>query len=438
MKDFNIAILGCGTVGGGVAKILLEMKETLPINHKIRLIKIVDLFPKQASKRFDIPIELFCGDGNNLTKEHSVKYINEIITDTHIDLVVETIGGTSQFLLDVVKRIITSKKHLVSANKALLAENIDEIFALATKNNVKLGFEAAVCGAIPIIKTIKESFTGDKILSISGIFNGTSNYILSNMTQDNLSFDKALKLAQEKGYAEQDPSLDINGGDAGHKLAILIKLAFGPSVDFNKLSIKGIENITKSEIDAAKELDCSLKLICYTEQRDNVIYAGVQPMMVKNNNFLSKINGATNAVKLLNKYSKEHVLIGEGAGSLETASSIVADIVFISKCTNTPDYQTNHEDYKIVSLAEKILPYIIIFETEDVPGITGAITTAIGNQGINIDTVGHNRHSTQNKAIFSIATMPCTQSQIKSGIDEVRTKRPDILFNEPLIMPILY
>jgi len=267
--------------------------------------------------------------------------------------------------------------------------------------------------------------------------NGTSNYILTKMNEEGLSFEDALKKAQELGYAEADPTLDINGHDAGHKLSILLRLAFGIDVKFEELSIKGIDNITKDDLDFAKEMDSTIKLICYAKKDNHKIYATVQPMMVKNSNFLSMIGGSTNAVKLQNRYSQEHILIGKGAGSLETGSAIVSDIVFIARYEDKILTKGHLNPLKLVNELEIEFPYNIIFETEDKPGITGLTTTAIGNQGINIDTVGHNRHNYK-KAIFSIATMPCKLSQINNAIKEIKEKRPDILLKEPKVIPILY
>lgn len=439
MEQINIAIVGCGTVGGGVAQIISEMNADLAnrASKQVNLRKIVELKPKAAADRFGIPLSLFCGNGDDLTPAQANGYIKEIIESKDIDLVVETVGGKGDFVHQLCMDVLKSGKHLVTANKALLAERGQDIFDVADANNTKIGFEAAVCGAIPIIKTIKESFSGDKVMSLSGIMNGTSNYILSQMQNEKLEFETALKLAQENGYAEADPTLDINGGDAGHKLILLIKLAYGIDVSKEDLSIQGIESITKDDIEFASEIDAKIKLICYAKKVNGDIFASVRPMMVKNSNFLSGVNGATNAVRINNKYSGVHILVGKGAGSTETAMSIVSDIVFIARygaqMRNTAD---KHE--RILADAKKfVLPYIITFHTADVPGTTGFITTAIGNEQINIDTVSHNRH-TGEKAMFSVATIPCSQEQIDRAIETIKTERPGLLLSEPKIMPILY
>lgn len=439
MKIINIAILGCGTVGGGVAQIISEINSNLntKANAQLVLKSIVELAPNIAAKRFTLPIELFCGGGKNLTSVEATTYINEIISSDDIDLVVETIGGKSDFVHKTCMDIVASGKHLVTANKALLAERGTDIFNIAEEKGVKIGFEAAVCGAIPIVKTIKENLTGDKILSISGIMNGTSNYILSRMQNENIEFETALKLAQKNGYAEANPSLDINGGDAGHKIILLIKLAYGIDVSMDDLSIIGIENIKKEEIDFANEIDAKIKLICYAKKINGDIYATVRPMMVKNSNFLSGVNGATNAVRLNNKYSGIHILIGKGAGSTETAMSIVSDIVFIARYGEKIRNIAEKQQRNFADARQFVFPYLITFHTADLPGTTGFITTSIGNQNINIDTVSHNRHGKE-KTMFSVATMPSTLEKIEAAVKEINSKHPEMLLSEPKIMPILY
>lgn len=439
MNTLNIAILGCGTVGGGVAQIITDINAELCSRAGTEMVlrKIVELHPSVAAKRFNLPLDLFCGGGNDLSGEEANAYIREIISSDEIDLVVETIGGKSDFVYQLCLDVLNSGKHLVTANKSLLAERGKAIFEAAQVRNVKIGFEAAVCGAIPIIKTIQESFTGDIVLSVSGIMNGTSNYILSQMQNEKLEFSVALKMAQDSGYAEADPTLDINGGDAGHKLILLIKLAFGINVSKDELSISGIEDITKEDIDFASEIDARIKLICYAKKENGDIYATVRPMLVKNSNFLSDVSGATNAVRINNKYSGVHFLVGKGAGSTETAMSIVSDIVFIARYGDKIKSIPANEKRNLADARQIVFPYLITFHTGNIPGTTGFIATAIGKQEINIETVSHNRHAGE-KAMFSVATTPCTLGQIEKAIEEIRIEKPGMLLSEPKIMPILY
>lgn len=431
MKPLNIAILGCGTVGGGVAQILTKEKELLSARaqREISLKYIAELNPQAAIKRFGLEEKYFLAEGQPVT-------IDKILQDKDIDVVVETMGGKSDFVHNTCLRVLKNGKHLVTANKALLAERGADIFAQAAQNKLQLGYEAAVCGAIPIIKGIKECFTGDIIESVSGIMNGTSNYILTQMQLQNLDFAQALKLAQENGYAEADPSLDINGGDASHKLILLIKLAYGLKVSMQELSVVGIEDINKNDMDFAKEINASIKLICLAKLKDKKVYATVRPMAVKNDNTLSKVNYAVNAVRLDNKYSDTHFLIGKGAGSTETAMSIVSDIIFIARHGEVETYNEK-EQYVLGDAKEISFPYLVSFKTKNLPGTTGLITTCIGKQGINIETVGHNRFSGET-ADFSIETDTCSLKTIEAAIEDIKKERPELLLEEPKILPILY
>jgi homoserine dehydrogenase len=420
---------------------MLEMSEQLAeaASSRIKLSKIVEPAARAAASRFNIPAELFCGGGKDLSLEEANQYIQEILADDSINLVVETIGGSSDFVENLAISICHAGKHLVTANKALLAERGAAIFEAARINNVSVGYEAAVCGAIPVIKTVKESFTGDQIESISGILNGTSNYILTMMQSENMNFDEALKLAQDNGYAEADPTLDIDGGDAAHKLILLIRLAFGVTITMEELSRIGIQNIKKEDIEFADEINGRIKLICFARKTNGKIYATVCPMMVKMTNFLAEVRGATNAVRFVNAYAGRHILVGEGAGSSETASSIVSDIVFAARYADKAlvEEKEKNVNLEFTDARHFSFPYIITFETEDVPGITGLTTTCIGNQNINIDTVSHNRHM-KDKAVFSIATRPCTLRQIEDAIQEIKSNNPTILLSEPKVIPILY
>ncbi len=439
MKKFKVAILGCGTVGGGVAKIISEIGNELSerANCTVELARIVELNAAEAIKRFNLDKTLFIDGANKVTSAQANEAIKAILADPSIDLVVETIGGTSDFVYNTCLSILNAGKHLVTANKALLAERGNAIFEAAQKNNVTIGYEAAVCGAIPAIKTIKESFSGDIVEAVSGIVNGTSNYILSRMQNENLGFDEALKLAQENGYAEADPTLDINGGDASHKMILLIKLAFGVDVEMDQIPRIGIEKIDKEDIEFASEIDAKIKLVGYAKRMGDEVFATVRPMMVKNSNFLSGVNGATNALRFSNRYSGTHILIGEGAGSSETASSIVGDIIFAARYNEQINNETSPKPLTFNDDKHFQFPYLLTFSTEDAPGTTGFITTEIGAMGINIDTVSHNRRGS-NHATFSIATVPCKYEKISRAIASIQKKKPSILVAETKIMPILY
>lgn len=435
---FRVAILGCGTVGGGVARILLEQREALRarVGRDVELACIVDLFPKQSSERHGIPRDLYAGEGAELTAEQATAEIQRVLEDDTIDLVVETIGGSGEAILRTTRAALEHGKHLVTANKALLAAHGEELLAAAQKHGKGLGFEAAVCAAIPIIRGIEDGLTGDEILSLSGIMNGTSNYILSKMASEGQSFDDALRDAQAKGYAEADPTLDINGGDAGHKLTIMLRLAFGLEVSFEDLPRQGIDTITAGEVAFAEEMQGVIKLICHAQREGDAVYAAVRPMIVKRANLLSKIDGATNAVRVMGRYAGENLMIGQGAGSLETGSAIVSDIVFLARYGDHAPPVQPKSGLQLRPLGDLELPYNIVFETADVPGITGIVATAIGRQDINIDSVSHNRHENDN-AEFAISTMPCTRSQVDRAVKDIQENHPGSLLSEPRVLPIL-
>ncbi len=438
MSGFRVAIIGCGTVGGGVAKILLENEKALAARagRTIELARIADLFPAASARRHGLPLDRYFTKKERVSPQEAAAHIRQILDDDTIDLVVETVGGADRKMFELGESILARKKHLVTANKALLAANGAELFGRAARNGVALGYEASVCGAIPIIRAANECLTGDRIRSISGIMNGTSNYILSQMENQGQSFKSALSAAQKQGYAEADPTLDISGGDAGHKLTILLQILFGLQVSEDELAIRGIRRIDAHDMAFAREMDCSIKLICYAERRDDVVHATVRPMMVKNRNLLSKIGGATNAVRLLGEYAGESLLVGKGAGSLETGSAVVADIVFIARYGKKAVRGYPASGCRFRPFDELDFPYNITFETGDVPGITGIVATAIGKQAINIDTVSHNRHHRGN-AVFCIVTMPCNCNQIRRAIDDIRSLYPKALRGRPKVTPIL-
>ncbi|MDH3207090.1 MAG: homoserine dehydrogenase [Gemmatimonadota bacterium] len=436
--QFRVAILGCGTVGGGVARILLDQQVALHerAGREVELVRIVDLFPKQSAERHGIPRALYAGKGDELSPEQADAEVLGVLEDPDIDLVVETIGGSGPSILGTTRGVLEQGKHLVTANKALLAKHGEELHAAAREHGKGLGFEAAVCAAIPIIRSLEDGLTGEEILSISGIFNGTSNYILSKMDTEGQSFGDALRDAQAKGYAEADPTLDINGGDAGHKLTIVLRLAFGLEVAFEDVPRQGIDTVTAGEVAFAEEMQGVIKLICHAQREGDFVYAAVRPMIVKRTNLLSKIDGATNAVRVIGRYAGENMMIGQGAGSLETGSAIVSDIVFLARYGDHPRPAPPKSELRLRPLGDLKLPYHIVFETADVPGITGIVATAIGHQDINIDSVSHNRHENDN-AEFAIATMPCTRAQVDAAVLDIQNNHPGSLLGEPRVLPIL-
>ena len=315
----KIGIIGLGTVGEGVLKVLTAEKESI--------------FEKS---RADIEVKYACDlntDRNfsfDFDKSILINDYKKILADPEIKIVVELIGGET-----IAKTIITesfkAKKSVVTANKALIAKHGVELFHIAKENGVSFLFEAAVGGGIPIVTPLMESLVANTITDIRGIMNGTSNYILTKMKEEHLSFDEALKLASEKGYAEADPTYDVDGIDAGHKINILASLAYGGSIKFKDMQLSGIRDITTVEIAAANQLNSTIKLIASSKLlTETSAQISVEPVLISNGEILAKVDDVYNAIETTGSYTDKTLFYGQGAGMDPTASAVVADIVKIT------------------------------------------------------------------------------------------------------------
>jgi homoserine dehydrogenase len=382
MSVVKVGLIGAGTVGCGVIKILDENKEIIKKRTGItlELRKIADIDPDR--KR---PVRIPRG---KITQD-----AGELIGDPSIDIIIELIGGTT-IAKDLVLSALEKKKHVVTANKALLAHYGKEIFGKAAENGVEVGFEASVGGGIPIIKSTQESFAANNILSIHGIINGTSNYILSRMTDEGSEFGDVLKEAQEEGYAEADPSFDVDGVDAAHKLSILIMLAFGRFIDFGKIHVEGIRNITSLDISFADELGYKIKLLAIAKALDEELEAGVYPALVKKETQLADVSGAFNAIYLVGDALGPAMLYGKGAGMMPTASAVVSDALQIAKHLSLgnahlspPRLYAEKGSWPLIKMSDTMNKYYIRFQAEDRPGVLGKITGGLGDNGISIESV---------------------------------------------------
>ena len=319
MRDINVGIIGFGTIGSGVFKILQEnggiIKKRLGASINVSKIADLDITTDRGVKV----------DSKLLTTD-----AQQVIKDSNVDIVVELIGGYEP-AKSLILGAINEGKHVVTANKALLAKYGNEIFSMVEKEQVSIGFEAAVGGAIPIIRSIKESFVANKIISIEGIVNGTANYILSKMSDENCGFDLALKEAQDKGFAEVDPTFDIEGIDSVHKIAILSQLAYGTAVKSDDITVQGISGISIDDIECAREFGYRVKLLAISKFDGEAVDIRVHPAMIPQNNPMANVNGVLNAVRVCDDLMEENILIGHGAGSLPTGSAVVGDIIEISR-----------------------------------------------------------------------------------------------------------
>jgi len=415
MSVVNVGLIGAGTVGCGVIKILNQNKKIIEnrtgLNLNLKMIADNDPGRKRPVR---IPKKKLTQDGWDL------------INDDSIDIVVELIGGTTiakDFVLEAIKK----GKHVITANKALLAHHGKTIFKEAAKNGVEVGFEASVGGGIPIIKSTQESYAANNILSIHGIMNGTSNYILSTMTEHGYEFEDVLKEAQEKGYAEADPSFDIDGVDAAHKLSILIMLSFGAFLNFDNIHVEGIRNITSLDIAYADELGYQIKLLSIAKSRPDGLEAGVYPTLVKKGTQLADVSGAFNAIYVVGDAVGPTMLYGMGAGMMPTASAVVSDIIHVAKhlsLGNThpsaPRPYESKANASLIKTSEISTKYYLRFQAADIPGILGNITSSLGKHNISIESViQKSRHLGGGDVPIVIMTHEAKEKDLVSALKQI-------------------
>jgi homoserine dehydrogenase len=374
----RVGIIGFGTVGSGTVKVLLQNSELIKkrTGLDIEIARIADLDIKKDR-------------GIRLPEGILTTNASDIIEDPDIDIVVELIGGIRP-AKDFILRAIRNKKHVVTANKALLAEEGEEIFQEAKRNGVMLGFEASVAGGIPIIKVVREGLVGNRFLSIYGIINGTSNYILTRMTAEGLSFKEALSEAQRLGYAEADPTLDVEGIDATHKLTILASLAFGIPLSYKSIYREGITGITPLDINFAKELGYRIKLLAIAKLTDGGLELRVHPTMVPEEYLISKVDGVFNAVYVEGDAVGPTLYYGRGAGDMPTGSAVVSDIVDIAKRLSSPEPVRMAEPYGntiLKDMGEIVSMYYFRFTALDRPGVLSKISGILGEHNISIASV---------------------------------------------------
>lgn len=379
-QSIGIGLAGFGTVGAGVYKNLALngdlLGQRLGARFDVRRVAVRDL---QKARSVEAPAELFTSNPNDL------------LTDENIRIVVELMGGID-IPLSFVKKAIEAGKIVVTGNKALLAEHGQEIFHLAREKRVPVFYEAAVAGGIPIIKVVREAFIGNRFESIHGILNGTSNYILTRMTDTGMDFAPALKEAQDLGYAEADPTLDVNGWDAAHKAIILASLAYGFWLDPAKISVSGIEKVTAADIRFADELGYRIKLLATIKAGPgNQIEVRVCPTLIPKSHVLASVNGVFNAIAVRGDVVGESLFYGRGAGQDPTSSSVLADLAEAAIALESPRGCfgfTSHDLYgKCLPPAESISKYYLRLAVEDRPGVLAQIAGALGESGIGILSV---------------------------------------------------
>lgn len=377
----NIGIIGFGTVGTGTAKILLKnrslLKERTGIDINLRKIADIDIARDRGLK---------------LPKGVLIRNADELINDPDIQIVVELIGGTT-IARELMLKAIKNGKHVVTANKALLATYGKEIFSAAQKANVEVGFEASVAGGIPIIKVVREGLVANRIKAVYGIINGTTNYILTKMTEEKAEFSDVLKEAQRLGYAEADPTYDIEGIDSAHKLAILASLAYGSQFSLKDVYREGISRISPMDIEFARELGYKLKLLAIAKETDGKVELRVHPTMVPEEYLISKVDGVFNAVYVEGDAVGSTLYYGRGAGDMPTGSAVVSDIVDISRniinksIGRIPVMPRSQKVKSLMKMEDVCSMYYFRFSALDKPGVLSKISGILGKYNISIASV---------------------------------------------------
>jgi len=384
VEPVKIGILGLGTVGGGTLNVLTRNAEEIA-RRAGREIKVV-----QAAAR-DISRSRICStEGVALTEN-----AKEVVSNPEIDIVVELIGGDT-LARDLVMNAIANGKHVVTANKALIAKFGNEIFSAAQKKGVMVAFEAAVAGGIPIIKAIREGLAGNEIEWLAGIINGTGNFILTEMRDKGRDFADVLAEAQRLGYAEADPTFDVEGIDAAHKLTILAAIAFGIPLQFEKVSTEGITNITREDVNYAEQLGYRIKHLGIAKRTADGIELRVHPTLIPEKRLIANVDGVMNAVLVKGDAVGPTLYYGAGAGAEPTASAVVADIVDVVRTlTSDPENRVPHLAFQpdalstlpILSMDDVVTAYYLRMHAEDKPGVLAEITRIMGERGISIEAL---------------------------------------------------
>lgn len=414
-KKVKIGLIGLGTVGSGVVKVLKDFDG----------IEITKIAVKNLNKKRNI---------ENLNESILTDNPFEIVNDPEIDVVVEVIGGLEP-AYELLETAIKNGKHIVTANKELLAKKGQQLFNLANEKNVVILYEAAIAGGIPIIMPIKTTLAGNKIHKIEAILNGTTNYILTKMEQEGVSYEEVLEEAQKLGYAETDPTGDVEGYDSAYKIATLATIALNQRVDINKIYREGITKISAQDMKFAKELGYKIKLIALARlTEDDGVDTRVHPMLVPIKDCLASINGVTNSVVLEGFPVGKVMMAGPGAGEFPTASSVVGDILAITKSLGTncilPLMKCSHEvDAKQVDIKETQNKYYISITAANTPGVIGCIGDICGRHKISLASVLQRGIDEENTAQIVIITENSKEQNVNEAIEELNNNKNIVKIN---------
>ena len=413
MKPINIGLMGVGTVGGGTATVLKRNAEEISrrAGREIRLF--------MAANRDLARAREVVGDGVPLVDDAF-----QVVNHPEVDIVVELIGGDT-IAKELVLKAIDNGKHVVTANKKLLAMHGNEIFARAQEKGVMVAFEAAVAGGIPIIKALREGLSANRIEWLAGIINGTSNFILSEMREKGADFGDVLKEAQALGYAEADPTFDVEGHDAGHKLTIMAAIAFGIPMNFDNCYLEGISQLEGKDIQYAEELGYRVKLLGLTRRTAAGVELRVHPTLIPEDQLIANVNGVMNAVLVRGDAIGQALFNGPGAGALPTASAVVADIVDVARLlTSDPEHRVPHlafqpdqlQNLPILPMGEVVSSYYLRIQAADRAGVMADITRLLAENNISIEALIQKGSATDGSAEIVILTHRVVEKSANKAI----------------------
>ena len=416
MQQINVGLLGMGTVGQGVARLLMENKDMIAsrVGANVNLKRVADIDESRAAN-VRLETGVFTTDAMN------------VVEDPDIQIVLEMIGGQT-IAKELIVKAMENGKHVVTANKALLANQGRELFDKADECDVDIAFEPSVGGCMPIIKLVRESLVGNRIGDMTGILNGTCNYILTRITEKGLSFESALAEAQANGYAEADPTMDVDGFDTAHKLAILTCLAYGMEINFKDIYIEGISKITSLDIKLADEFGYCIKLLAIGKLRDGGVEARVHPTMIDKESILASVRGSLNAVTVSGDAVGEILLSGRGAGMMPTASAVVSDIVDIARDLvrgvrrRVPTRSFMKENVKsipVIPMDRVSTNYYIRFSALDQPGVLSKISGILGENGISIKSVQQKGRKQNGSVPIVMMTHRAVEASVQKALKEI-------------------
>jgi homoserine dehydrogenase len=431
MRQIKVGVLGCGTVGKGVCRVLLENRALLAarLGMELTLARVADVNP-MTPEGLGLPEGVFTTDPSR------------ILEDPDIPIVVETVGGCG-VARELVLAALRAGKSVATANKALIANHGREIYETAMASGVDFMYEASVGGCMPIIKTIRESLAGNRVTSLFGILNGTCNYILTKITHEGLDFARALAEAQEKGYAEADPTMDVDGFDTVHKLAICMTNAYGMHVDYRDIYVEGIRRITPMDIEFARRFGYRVKLLAISKNHGDRVEGRVHPTMVPVKSLISDVNGPMNAVMLSGDAAGDIVLYGQGAGMMPTGSAVVSDLVDLARnhlckaCRRVPVFSFQDScmaPARLMPMDEVRTRYYIRFAALDRPGVLSRLSGVLGDHRISIHSAYQKGRESDGPVAVVLLTHEAEEKNMQAAVKEIEAM--DVVGARPVLIRV--